>query len=60
MGLVWDVLKDITKTVINVHSLGAFDVKVAGETEDGSSGSSGIRRSDTVSKISPADSSLGD
>jgi hypothetical protein len=38
MGFFWDVLKDVTKTVINVHSLGAFDVKIAGEDEVNSSG----------------------
>ena len=36
MGFIWDVLKDVTKTVINVHSLGAVDVEIIGNDDENS------------------------
>src|ERR1700722_9785863 len=33
MGFIWDVVKGLTKTVVNVHSLGASDVPIFEDEE---------------------------
>jgi len=46
MGFIWDTVKGITKTAINLQSLGAFDVAIIGDEEEQSATQVNVSKGD--------------
>jgi hypothetical protein len=53
MGFLWDVVRDIAKMAVNVHTLGAFDVRACDEDEPRPSSSRSTTRSATAVREEP-------